>query len=369
VGHLSLARNLADFPFAPRCTPDERRQVSQRMLAAFEQLDLLASGTWYPFADLAAQDRHLLIERRLLIPSPELDLEGRGVYISHDQSLAIMVNCEDHLRLRLLTAGVDPAPAWERLSRLDDQLTALLDFAYDEDIGFVTRSLEHLGTGLEAGLLLHLPCLRDAGKLEAAAENIHKQRFLLLGAKTGAGDACMQPAQAQRVPQRVRMEREALAESLCADMRGAVAGHARESCGNLYLLVNARTLGMAEAEIVFHMRTLASDLIQEERAACETLLAAAPASVEDRIGRARGIAGGAHLLGFDEGLDVLSALRLGVSAGRPSPGELKTLNSLLIRTQRAHLTTALSQEEVSPLALNAERARLFRARFGPGTQN
>lgn len=366
VGHLSLARNLADFPFSARCTPEERAQVAQRILHAFENLDLLSRGVWYPFTGLSARDRRLLVERRLLVPAANTDAEGRGVYVSGDQSVAIMVNCEDHLRLRILSTEGDPAAAWQRLSTLDDQLASALDFAFDEELGYLTHALEHTGTGFKAGLLLHLPCLRDAGKLEEAAETVRKQRFLLLGAKTGSGEGA---APATHMPQRTRVEREALAESLCADMRGAVAGHAREAVGNLYLLVNARTLGVAEAEIVFHLRTLANDLIEEEQAACEALMKAAPATVEDRIGRARGVAGGAHLLGFEEGLDLLSALRLGVASGRMGLGDLKTLNSLLIRTQHTHLETALGVDEPDAFALNAERARLFRGRFGPGNHN
>ena len=364
VAHLTLARNLADFPFAARCTPEERQQVAQRLLAAFESLDLLQGGTWYPFGDLSSRDRRLLTERRLVVPQGNLDSEGRGVYVAADQSLAIMVNFDDHLRLRVLSTEGNPSSAWERLSRLDDRLTSLLDFAFDEELGYLTHALAHTGTGLKAGLLLHLPCLRDAGKLEEAAENARKQRFFLLGAKIGAGDIPV-----RRVPQRTRAEHEALSESLCADMNGAVAGHAHEACGNLYLLVNMRTLGMSEAETIFHLRTLAKDIIEEEQGACQALLNAAPVSVEDRIGRARGVAGGAHLLGFEEGLEVLSALRLGVAAGRMGTGELKALNSLLVRTQRTHLETALGLEEGDPVALSAERARLFRGRFGPGTHN
>lgn len=369
MAHLSLARNLADFPFAPRCTPEERRQIGQRILPVFEQMNLLSRGTWYPLDELSSQDRYVLMERRLLVPAMDQDTEGRGVYVGHDQGLAIMVNGEDHLRVRLLTAETDPATAWERLSALDDQFTAHLDFAYDQQLGFLTQDLDHTGTGLKAGMLLHLPCLRDAGKLEESAANIGKQKFLLMGVKTGAGDSAFAAGQPQRVPQRVRIEREALAESLCADMRGAVAGHAREAMGNLYLLVNARSTGMAEAEILFHLRALTVDLMEAERNACTTLMEAAPASVEDRIGRARGIAAGAHLLSFTESLDLLSALRLGAAAGRTGPGELKTLNSLLIRMQRNHLKASLGQADITPLMLDAERARLFRGRFGPGTQN
>lgn len=369
VAHLTLARNLADFPFASRCTPEERRQVAQRVLGVVESLGLLADGTWYSMTDLSVRDRRLLIERRLLVPWLEHDNEGRAVYVSRDQSLSIMVNFDDHLRLRILTTCNDPTPAWERLSRLDDTLTTMLDFAYDDEMGYLTQDLAHTGTGLKAGMLLHLPCLRDAGKLEEAAENASKQRFLLMGVKTGAYAEQGGPGHSQRIPQRMRLEREALAESLCADAQGAVAGHAREAVGDLYLLVNARTLGIAEAEIVFHLRTLANDIIEEERAACETLLKAAPTTVEDRIGRARGVAGGAHLIGFEEGLDVLSALRLGVTAGRMGTGELQALNGLIVRTQRTHLEASLGQEASDPMAVNAERARLFRKRFGPGTHN
>jgi protein arginine kinase len=237
----------------------------------------------------------------------------------------------------------------------------MLDYAFDEKLGFLTSDLHHVGTGLEAMLLLHLPASRDAGMLEQMEERARRQRYLFAGARPGAGMPAG-GAQGERLTRRARAELEALDDSLCA------SGGLNEAAGDLFTLVNGRTLGLSEAEIVFHLRHLAEDFLQQEGGARETLTKVTPLGVQDRVGRARGIAGGAFLLGFAEALDLLSSLRLGVAAGHLPQPEIPRLNGLLLRAQRAHLETALGRE-CDGAGLSAERARLFRSHFGAGPDN
>ncbi|MFP4500822.1 MAG: hypothetical protein ACLFTT_07480 [Candidatus Hydrogenedentota bacterium] len=358
--HLSLARNLADFPFPGRCTPEERRQVGRRVLTALEDLDILSGGAHYALADLTSREVRLLAERRLIVPAMLGERDGRSVFVSEDQCLSIMINADDHLCLRLLAPGLRCEEGWQKLGQLDDRLTTALDYAYDSKLGFLTASVDQVGTGLKAGMLLHLPCLREMGRLDEASGKVRHQRFSLLGVKAGVNTEAAGKEHG-RLSRRGAEEAKALSESLCSDIDGAVTGHLREALGDLFLLVNDRTLGQSEAEIAFHLRHQAQDLLEDEANARESLLGATPVGLEDRIGRARGIASGAHLLDFNEALEILSSLRLGVAGGFVTPGEVP-LNALLLRAQRAHLELAIGDCQ-DAVALNTERARLFREHF------
>ena len=361
VSQCTLARNLADYPFPGRCSTDDRLAIEKRMVAIFDSLSLLTNGVYYSLPGLSSAEIRFLAERRLILPSMIFGNEPRGVYVSDDQCLSIMVNANDHIVLRAHASGIQPHEVWARLNLVDDTLAGVLDFAFEKRLGYLTSAMNTVGTGLKASLILHLPCLRELDRLDSAALKARERHYSLLGVKSGVEEA-QRGRRASRTPEPGRQV-AILKESLCADTDGAVYGHHREAVGDLYLLVNDSTLGTAEEEIVFHLRHVAEEILNTEELARADLLRERPIHIEDRIGRALGLAGGARLLAFTEALDLLSSIRLGVAAGVARERSIAELNEMLLRAQRAHIELSAGRD-CDELALSMERASLFRSRFG-----
>lgn len=363
VCQCALARNLADYPFPSRCSAADKLNIEKRMVATFDNLNLLSSGVYYSLSSLTPTEARFLVERRLLAPSMLNGSESRGVYIAEDQSFSIMVNGADHLCMRAHASGVQPHEVWARLNLMDDTLAGVLDFAFEKRLGYLTSAMSMVGTGLKASLILHLPCLRELDRLDIATLKARGGYFNLYGVKAGYEDPVRARRGGRAGAQEGSRSRNVLHESLCADAEGAAVGHHREAIGDLYLLTNEGTLGFAEEEIVFHLRHAAQQILDTEDAAREELLRERPAHIEDRVGRALGVAAGARLLSFTEAMDLLSSLRLGVAAGLMPEHPVSELNEMLLRVQRAHIELAVGRE-CDELALTMERANLFRARFG-----
>lgn len=69
-----------------------------------------------------------------------------------------MVNGAAHLCLRVVMPGLQLQEAWMRLSSALDDALSVLDYAWNETLGFLTGDIRLLGTGLKAGFwLMHLP--------------------------------------------------------------------------------------------------------------------------------------------------------------------------------------------------------------------
>ncbi|MBI4557206.1 MAG: hypothetical protein HY706_06445 [Candidatus Hydrogenedentes bacterium] len=320
----SLYRNLADFPFPARCSPDEKKAVEDRVWNVLESSNLLAGGQYYSFRDLDPKVARFLAERQM-IPREFLRNDGhRGVFVSDDQTVSIMINEEEHVRIQVMASGLQAEEVWNRLSALDDQLSAHLDFAFDSRLGYLTSSVDRVGTGLKLSVTLHLPAMTAVSKMIALEQRIRAQRHALHG----------------------------------------VYGNLNEGRGALYQLSNHATLGRSEPEIVYHLRHTAADVLAEEKAARDsmTLLAQGVRSLEDRVGRAMGVARGARLIEFTEALEILSSLRLGIAAGFVKNVTIQQLNELLIAVQPAHLELRKGHE-CDEVTLSMERADLFRARF------
>src|SRR5271155_1014992 len=63
---------------------------------------------------------------------------ARGVAVAESETLAIMVNEEDHLRIQVLRSGLQLEEAWDQINKVDDALEAKLDFAFHPRFGYLT---------------------------------------------------------------------------------------------------------------------------------------------------------------------------------------------------------------------------------------
>ncbi len=318
----SLVRNLADFPFPGRCSREDLRAVEERALNAIESAGLLEKGQYYSFIDADSRDIRFFQERQLVTENLIRATGPRGVYVSHDQSISVMVNELNHIRIRQMMSGLEPSAAWTGLNALDDALSQTLDFAFDERLGYLSPKLTEVGTGFTLAVTLHLPALTSLSRILGIEQRVREQHHVLQG------------------------------------LFGAIS----EAPGALYKLSNQATLGRAEQEIVYHIRHFAQDILEQENEARNTLCEEGLLSLEDRVNRALGNARGARLLELREALEVLSSLRLGLTAGVVSNLTYRLLNELTIEAHPAHLELRHGAE-CDDLTLSTERASLFRARI------
>jgi protein arginine kinase len=317
----TLARNLADLPFPARCSEDEKRTVQERVTQAFEAAGLLATGSYIELTDLHVREVRMLVERRLITRHLIESRGPRGVYIANDQSMSVMVNERDHIRITAMARGLQPQEMWNVLNRVDDALHIPLDYAYHEKHGFLTSALYEVGTGLKLHVKLHLPALASSGPISDVIDSAHVDHH---------------------------------------DFEGEY-GPMATAPGDLFALANRSTLGSSEGEIDFHLRAFTGKLMQQERDA-RTAMAGAGHSLADRVGRALGVARGARMLEWEEALTLLSHLRLGVATGQLDSVSYASIDELQVIAQPAHLECRLGSAS-DDLAINAARADLFRERF------
>ena len=362
----SLLRNVAGFAFPESCRDDERRSVEEGIVGVLNSGPPFEADRYYRMAELAPEEALMLAERRA-IPVNALGHDSRGgVYVSADQSLSIAVNGWDHLCMTVSGPGLGVRGLWRRLNELDDALANQLDYAFDASLGYLTTSLRHVGTGLKASVLLHLPCLGLVNRLSAMAQMAQERRQVLFGVRPAVEAAA---ALAVPVGRSAGEKHEAMPrgvrgrEALYYDLTEALYGDVTDARGDLYVLTNGATLGVSEQEIVFHLHGTAAEIVDRETQARGALVAEEPRLLEDRVARALAIAGSTRLLGFGEAMELLSSVRLAVSAGLGHRHTLPQLDQLLMSSQSAHLRAMLGRE-CDEGELSVARADLFRARFG-----
>lgn len=317
-----LARNVAGWTFAPKTTLEDQEKIIEQVLSAAQNCRPMRDAAFLQMNALQANQRQLLVERHLISPVLAKSKGQRGVLFNADESLSVMINEEDHLRLQAILPGLQTHAAWQRVDALDDALRSELEWAQSKRWGFLTACPTNTGTGLRISVLIHLPALVLTEDMERVMRGLTRMTFAVRG----------------------------------------FYGEGTNAIGNLFQLSNQATLGVAEGEIVEKLSEVTQQIIGHEKEAQAALLADAPAQVEDKVWRAYGILQHARVLSGKEFMSLLSAVRLGCSLGLIDGLPLGFINQLMIVTQPSHLQ-AESRAELSSVERGVRRAELVRRRW------
>lgn len=208
---VRLARNLVNVPFPSAADSEQRQYVVKQAKLALEQTNgELGQLEFIPMAEISPLERQLLVEKHLISPAHTEDVKDKAVMLREDEAVSVMVNEEDHFRIQALFPGMAPTEAWELCGNVDDALDRKLDFAFGEQLGYLTACPTNVGTGMRASIMMHLPALTLTGQIKR-----------VIGAIGQFGLA----------------------------VRG-IYGEGTEVLGNIYQLSNQVTLGHSEREII-----------------------------------------------------------------------------------------------------------------------
>ncbi|MFI5336971.1 MAG: protein arginine kinase [Opitutales bacterium] len=319
---IRLARNLAGLPFPGWAKDPQRRQVLATCLEAVSALPQMKRGLAVAIEDLSELEKQILVERHLI--SRELcHLKGgAGLVVSRDQSCAVMINEEDHLRIQVLRSGFQFKKVWNTINSLDSDLEDHLDYAFSAQLGYLTACPTNLGTAIRASSMMHLPALVISGQMEKVVRAVNQLGMAVRG----------------------------------------LFGEGSDASGSIFQISNQTTLGESEEEIIKHLTGVLNTIIEQELNAREKLLESEPAKLFDKIGRAYGILQNGHLLNSAETMNLLSLIRLGIDLGIYPDATRAVVDRLFIECQPGHIQNS-SQTPAEAGQRDVLRGELLRAEF------
>ncbi len=325
---IRLARNLAGKPFPGRANRTVQQTVLNQVATAIKKtnsfsqttiLNLSASG------GLDKIDRQFLMERHLISHEHAQSNFERGLAIGSGEKISIMINEEDHLRLQALESGFALNQAWESLNSLDDELAKYLLFAFSSQWGFLTACPTNTGTGLRASCLMHLPALVYNEEIEHVLQNLSKIGMVARG----------------------------------------FYGEGTKIMGDFFQISNATTLGQNETEIIDNLERVVKQIINYEKKERTELFNQSDytkTKTEDAIYRAYGTLLHVRTITYEETINLLSKIRLGIYLELNLPVDIGTVNELLLLTQPAHLQE-IAGKELSPTQRDILRAEFIRQKL------
>ena len=312
---VRLARNLKSFAFPGWAKKSERIKALETIRPAVESLPQMADSFSETMDNLTPLEKQLLVERHLISREHAAKSAGSGLVLNQEESLCVMINEEDHLRMQALRPGLQLKQAWSALDAVDSKLEKKLDYAFNPTLGYLTACPTNLGTGIRVSAMLHLPGLVLAEQVNQIIQAVNKLGLAVRG----------------------------------------LHGEGTEALGNVFQVSNQMTLGENEADIVERLNKVLAQLIEHEENARAKLLQEKPKMVFNHIGRAYGILANSHSISSKETMNLLSLMRLGVDLNLFPEVSRALVDELFIVTQPAHLQKQFSEK------LGAEERDLLRA--------
>ena len=313
---IRLARNLADYPFPSRLDNKSKIKVNELVRDALDDKEKLE------YTELKTLTRAQIVslaERHIISTEFASSSDGRALLMSDDEQISIMLCEDDHIRLQVMKSGLDLQGAYELADKIDNEINGSLKYAFDERLGYLTQFPTDLGTGMRASVVLHLPALAGKGQLNTLASTVSKLGLTLRGAY-GDGTSVL---------------------------------------GDLYQLSNQVSLGISEKAAIENLKTIALQLVAQERSAREEMKQSTV--TEDEVYRAYGILKSARILSNKEFMTLVSRVRYGAVAGMLKV-DLKTINELMVSLQPATINAfvgrTLNEDE-----RDIERAKIVRERL------
>ncbi|MCI8295892.1 MAG: ATP--guanido phosphotransferase [Lachnospiraceae bacterium] len=318
---VRLTRNLEQYRFPNSLNARESEELVKRLEYSLKDLKEL-DGRDYEYAYLEELDelsRRALKERRILKDSILGKKDTVGLIVSRDESVSIVLNGDDHIRMQFISPVLKLDELWRQADQLDDHINARFSYAFDEKYGYLTAFPTNVGTGMRASVTLHLPTLSMGKKFQNLVGDMSRFGVTLRG----------------------------------------VYGEGNENHGALYEVANQRTLGLSEREIIDLVAQSAEQLNEQERQVREAALKNHRLEREDEAYKSYGVMKYARRITGRDAMIFLSQIMSGVDDGLLAFREPCPVYRLMLGIQTANLQK-LSHRPLSKEELDVARAAYLR---------
>jgi len=314
---IRLARNLEGIPFPAHASADQRRDLRNHTLEVLRKNAHFKQGSFFEMDGFTDSQKALLFERSLISKDLAEESEQAGLAVSQDVCDVVMINEEDHLRLQVMRSGLCLDEVWQKICAVDDDLEASMEVAFSEEYGYLTCCPTNTGTGMRAGVMLHLPGLVLLEEIRPVIRGLGKIGLAVRGS----------------------------------------GGEGSDADGFLYQISNQITLGKSEEEVIQEIQDVVEEMITHEQNARIRLEESKPAWLRDRVGRAYGVLRNARVLNSKEALDLLAMIRLGLALDLLEWEDTYHVEQLMVDVRPAHLQKCANR------TLGADQRDIFRAEW------
>lgn len=306
---IKFERNLAQFKFNLQ-TKQEIEELENTI-----KNNLYSIGYGLKFLKLKDMDeitKQSLVEKNLISKKFSKNELG-SILINDEENICIKIGGENHLKLQVFSSGLELENTLNLAIEIDQKIGDILGYAISQKYGYLTTSLNDIGTALKASIILHLPALSKTKNTRKILEAIN---------------------------------------SFGINIKNI--GELKD----MYEISNYQTLGITEQEIIYNLQIIAMKIIEQERKT-RKLLAKDEINFSDMVYRSYGILANCRKIGYEECQELLSNIKLGTDLGILQELTDFKIQKLYLYTKPANLQKYLG-EKYDTFEIDIKRAEVIK---------
>jgi protein arginine kinase len=318
---IRLARNLVTYPFSSKIVEEQAAALVNEVKQISGDLSEKENRRFYAcnISTLSDIDKIAMVERHIVSPLLAEKEQTTGLILADDESVSIMINEEDHVRIQAIVGGMNLEQAYAEADRIDDIAYEKLQFAYDEKYGYLTACPTNAGTGMRASCMVFLPALTSARMIQKLIEEVGKYGVTIRG----------------------------------------IYGEGTKSLGSIYQISNQKTMGISESEIIENLKRIVLQVVKQERKRREYMLSVGADEIEDQVFRSFGVLKYARQISSDDAMTLLSQIKFGADCNLIRFDREFNVHKLMMGVQPGSLQWTLGKN-VGSLTRDQARAEYIR---------
>lgn len=257
-----------------------------------------------------------LIEKNLISPTYGMNEDG-SILINDEENICIMIGGENHLNIQVFNEGLELENTLNLAIEIEEKIGEILGYSISKKYGYLTKSLNDVGTGLKVSVMLEFPALAKTENLKQILDTIRDFNINIDGEY----------------------------------------GKTSKNTKYVYQISNRQTIGITEKEIVNNVKVITKKLVEQERKA-RKILAKEGIELEDTINRSYGILENCKKISYDEAKELLTNVKLGVDLGVFDKLTDLQIKKLFLYIKPANLQKYYG-EEYDKIEQNIKRADLI----------
>ena len=313
---IRFLRNIKGFKF--KLNNEEQKEleklIEENLYSIGYNLKLLK------LKDMDSISKTSLVEKNLISPNFLVKKGNTGsILINDEENICIMIGGDNNLSIQVFSSGLGLENTLNLGIEIEEKIGKLLGYSINKKYGYLTSSLNDLGTALKVSVMVNLPALTKTGNLKNLIDVIRDFNI---------------------------------------EISGEYGKITKNNKGYIYQISNKQTLGITEKEIIKNIKAITEKIIEQERLA-KKMLTKENIELEDMIGRSYGILTNCKKISYEEAKELITNIKIGTDLGLLENLTDLKIQKLYLYTKPANLQKYLG-EKIEVIDQDIKRAEIIK---------
>ena len=313
---IRFLRNIKGFKF--KLNNEEEKEleklIEENLYSIGYNLKLLK------LKDMDSISKTSLVEKNLISPNFLVKKGNTGsILINDEENICIMIGGDNNLSIQVFSSGLGLENTLNLGIEIEEKIGKLLGYSINKKYGYLTSSLNDLGTALKVSVMVNLPALTKTGNLKNLIDVIRDFNI---------------------------------------EISGEYGKITKNNKGYIYQISNKQTLGITEKEIIKNIKAITEKIIEQERLA-KKMLTKENIELEDMIGRSYGILTNCKKISYEEAKELITNIKIGTDLGLLENLTDLKIQKLYLYTKPANLQKYLG-EKIEVIDQDIKRAEIIK---------